>query len=142
MVGQQSIFLLEASKSSIVGKRFDRHNGSNNDHLIRYVRFKKQGFEEPLRNELNLKDTLRINIVVTGADVEADTVVIWFRNNNDTFDVGLKFPDESAAFKMRALEQVCLIEKYQQDMLLKEGRELSEQEAAIEWISKFSKDYP
>ena len=40
------------------------------------------------------------------------------------------------------IEQVCHIEHYRKEVMLREGRELSAQEAAREWISKYAGDFP
>jgi hypothetical protein len=40
------------------------------------------------------------------------------------------------------VEQVCHIEQYKADVLKKEGRELTGEEAAKEWILKYAKDFP
>jgi hypothetical protein len=46
--------------------------------------------------------------------------------------------------KMKPLlvEQVCHIEQYKKEVFLKEGRLLSGDEAAAEWIEKFANQFP
>ena len=45
------------------------------------------------------------------------------------------------AFKTRMLAQVLQIRKYK-EVLEKQGRKLSIDEAAIEWISRYAADFP
>lgn len=75
---------------------------------------------------------------------EADAQVKWCRASSveDDFDVGVSFSNESEAFSARMVEQVCYIETYKKTILEKEGRYLSSDEAAAEWISKFAGDFP
>ncbi len=40
------------------------------------------------------------------------------------------------------IEQVCYIEQYRKEVLKKEGRKLSGEEAAMEWVEKYAKDSP
>jgi hypothetical protein len=40
------------------------------------------------------------------------------------------------------VEQVCHIESYKQQILKSEGRKLSPEEAAVEWVSKFAANFP
>lgn len=49
--------------------------------------------------------------------------------------------DTNNAFKARMVEQVCQIKKYHQT-LEQQGRVLSIEEAAMEWISRYAADFP
>jgi hypothetical protein len=40
------------------------------------------------------------------------------------------------------VEQICHIEQYKADVLLSEGRRLNGEQAALEWIEKFARDFP
>ena len=40
------------------------------------------------------------------------------------------------------VEQICHIEQYRREVLKKEGRRLSSEEAASEWIVKYASDFP
>ncbi|MCW9053285.1 MAG: hypothetical protein OQJ91_13375 [Motiliproteus sp.] len=61
---------------------------------------------------------------------------------SDDYELGLVFLDQQQAFQMRMLEQVCHITCYQQWIYEKEGRRLSREQAATEWISKFASHFP
>ena len=43
---------------------------------------------------------------------------------------------------MRMVEQVCHIEHWKKEIREKEGRELTGEQAAMEWIKKYAKDFP
>jgi len=69
-------------------------------------------------------------------------MVVWCQQTNSHYDVGVRFMAKESNFRIRMVEQVCYIEKYKQDLVEKEGRELSSEEAALEWIRKFARDFP
>lgn len=68
--------------------------------------------------------------------------VVWCQQKNGDFIVGVRFMDERTNFKLRMVEQVCHIEKYKEQMLKEEGRILTSEEAAVEWIEKYAADFP
>ena len=84
--------------------------------------------------------TLRIPTV--DPPFEGEGRVVWCRPDNGRFMVGVQFLDEETAFRSRMVEQVCSIEKYRRDVLQTEGRVLSSQEAAAEWVTRFADRFP
>lgn len=43
---------------------------------------------------------------------------------------------------MRLIEQACYIEEYRKEVFSQQGRQLSEEEAAKEWIDKYAGIFP
>lgn len=68
--------------------------------------------------------------------------VAWCRRVNHNYIVGIEFPNADDAFRMRMVEQICHIESYRRDVCEKEGRELSAEAAAEEWISRYASSFP
>lgn len=68
--------------------------------------------------------------------------VIWCKPDNSHFELGVAFGTEADAFKTRMVEQICYIQKYKTDVLQRDGRALSDHEAAIEWVEQFAHDFP
>jgi hypothetical protein len=56
-------------------------------------------------------------------------------------DVGVQFENDNEHYAMRMIEQACHIEHYR-GLVKKAGRELSEHEAAAEWIAQFASCFP
>ena len=86
-------------------------------------------------------ERVRIRIPVGTPGFEAEGRVAWCRPHDGGYRVGVEFVGESEAFRARAVEQVCHIERYHRK-LLAEGRNATEEEAAVEWISKFAGRFP
>ena len=68
--------------------------------------------------------------------------VVWCKEQGSGYLVGIGFSDLATAFAVRMVEQVCHIEKYREKVLAEEGRQLSSEEAALEWIGKHAADFP
>ncbi len=83
---------------------------------------------------------LSIKIPYVQPPFEALCVVCWQREKGNKFEVGVRFIDENSLFRARMVEQVCYIENYRRKAI-EEGRSLSQEEAAIEWIGKFAADF-
>jgi hypothetical protein len=62
--------------------------------------------------------------------------------SDDDYLLGITFHSKSEAFRMRMVEQICHIEVYRKAMYANQGRCLSHEEAAAEWIARYSKDFP
>lgn len=62
--------------------------------------------------------------------------VAWCNNCGEAFELGVEFLDYDDAFRARMVEQICYIERYKKDVAMLEGRMLSTEEAASEWIHK------
>ena len=58
------------------------------------------------------------------------------------FELGVTFLDAEAAFLARMVEQVCHIEDYRRSVSRTEGRELSTEQAAAEWIERYAAEFP
>lgn len=112
-------------------------------------------FREPLRNisigglcfrsacvfEPDASITVKIDLVRPVFRGQAR--VVWCHRSDDQhYDVGVQFRDPKTGARARIVEQICHIEQYKQDVLEGEGRHLSGEEAAIEWIHKYADDFP
>jgi Tfp pilus assembly protein PilZ len=84
-----------------------------------------------------------IAIPIRKPELHIRGIVVWCTDKEDgTFDVGVQFKDAEAKFRMRMVEQVCHIEHFKKEVLRTEGRTLTSEQAAMEWIRRFAKDFP
>ena len=67
--------------------------------------------------------------------------MVWCHTKGSSHEIGVQFLNNEAVYGIRMVEQVCHIEQYRKDMKKKYGRNLSTQEAALEWITKYAEDY-
>ncbi|MDH5408095.1 MAG: PilZ domain-containing protein [Gammaproteobacteria bacterium] len=85
---------------------------------------------------------IHIRIDTVKPPFEADGVVVWCQPSGQRFLIGIEFTHKEDVFLARMVEQVCHIEQYRKEVLLNEGRELTSQEAAREWIHKYAEIFP
>lgn len=86
--------------------------------------------------------SISIQIPLTQPVFQGQGRVSWCRPSNGHYEVGVEFLDENTQFRAKMIEQVCYIEHYKREVRENEGRRLSSEEAAIEWIRKYAKDFP
>ena len=91
---------------------------------------------------IDLTSRVRIKISITKPIFEAIGVVAWCQSVDGHYDIGIQFTDTQTEFKIRMVEQICHIEEYREHVQKKEGRKLSGEEAAREWIEKYAGDFP
>jgi Tfp pilus assembly protein PilZ len=94
-------------------------------------------------SEVNLGALLVIQIPAVDPQVNLKGVVVWCAPcENHQFEVGVRFVDENNHFRMRMVEQICHIEVFKKEVLETEGRVISGEEAALEWISRYAPNFP
>jgi len=85
--------------------------------------------------------TIRIKIPLVSPVFQAVGKVTWCHPMNGTFEIGIQFRDEDDSFRARRIEQICHIEQYKQTALDNEGRQLSGEQAAVEWIQQYAANF-
>ncbi|MBN1981786.1 MAG: PilZ domain-containing protein [Chitinivibrionales bacterium] len=84
--------------------------------------------------------SIQVPIIQTVPHISA--IVIWCKKRDEIYHVGVKFLDPDSEFKIRMVEQLCYIEQFKQQVFETEGRNLSGEEAAMEWIKKYANSFP
>ncbi|WP_148864427.1 PilZ domain-containing protein [Marinobacter fonticola] len=83
--------------------------------------------------------TLVINCCPNSLKVRGQ--VVWCEARDGGYEVGIAFYTPAEAYQVRMVEQICQIEQYRQDVWRKEGRHLTQDEAAQEWISRYADQF-
>lgn len=84
---------------------------------------------------------VEFDIPVTSPDYHGRGVIVWRREQSPaSYEVGVRFTSDDEFFRTRMVEQVCQIEDYRQRLALK-GRQLTSEEAAMEWIERYSANF-
>ncbi|MCL4801280.1 MAG: PilZ domain-containing protein [Burkholderiales bacterium] len=97
-------------------------------------------FRSPQRLEPGTVVEIEIPFVLPGFRTAAR--VVWCNPCGEAFELGVEFLDAEDAFRARMVEQVCHIEEYRRAVARDEGRELSTEEAAGEWIARYASQFP
>lgn len=83
-----------------------------------------------------------LTIPVFGEQYRVEGRVAWCRPASAQFEIGVSFFSAQDAFCVRMVEQLCYIEDYRQQVAREEGRRLSSEQAALEWIERFADQFP
>lgn len=92
--------------------------------------------------ELSTGLVIRVKIPLVQPIFQAVGRVTWCHPEANQYEIGVEFLDENDTFRARMVEQICHIEQYKHEVLEKEGRNLNGEEAAIEWIQKYAREFP
>lgn len=85
---------------------------------------------------------IQMNIDVVEPGFEAEGLVTHCDAEGDHFIIGIEFTSCDDLFIARMVEQICHIEHYKREVAQREGRQLSGQQAAKEWIAKYAASFP
>src|SRR5690606_25742895 len=85
-------------------------------------------------DEIGLGSTIDIRIEHVSPAFEARAKVVWTREEGDAWCIGVQFLDANDAYRARMVEQICTIDRYMKQVQEEEGRALTRDEAAREWI--------
>ena len=91
---------------------------------------------------IELGTLIRVRIGYVEPAFEAPCSVSWCRSHEDDYLIGVKFLDAQDGYRARLVEQICHIEHYKKQVFEREGRVLSGEQAAREWIIKYAQDFP
>ncbi len=86
--------------------------------------------------------TIQLKIDSVNPVFEAEGLVTHCHVEEGKYVIGIEFIRRDDMFVARMVEQVCHIEHYKREMAQQEGRELSGEEAAREWIEKYAANFP
>lgn len=94
------------------------------------------------QHEVDPGSVIAVRIPVVRPVFSTAARVVWCRAGQAGYELGVEFLDPEDAFRVRMVEQVCHIEKYRQAVLRDEGRPITSEEAAMEWIEKHAAEFP
>ena len=85
---------------------------------------------------------IHIQIPIVDPVFEVDGIVAWCHHHGAVFEVGVRFEGIEDRYGVRMVEQVCHIEHYRHEVRAREGRSMTSEEAALEWIQKYADRFP
>ncbi len=97
-------------------------------------------FDCPMALDIGSVVDIRIRSVKPQFNVKG--IVQWCHPKGECYEAGVQFVDKEDAFRVRMVEQICHIEHYKKHIRKTEGRRLSGESAAFEWIEKHGAEFP
>ena len=91
------------------------------------------------RTKVEPGNSIHLGIPLHLKQFEVKATVMWCMDMDSHYELGVKVELDSPETNARNFEILCDIEHYRQQVLEKEGRELSSIAAISEWFDKFGK---
>lgn len=82
--------------------------------------------------------SIHIKIPLGGHLFDVDGRVVWCHKTDHRYEVGVRFDDPQSEHRAQMIDQLCHIERYRWKVQDEEGRQLTSEEAAVEWISRYA----
>lgn len=92
-------------------------------------------------DRLDIHETIQVRFPVLDENTSIDGRVVWCNKTERGYEVGLEFNDPEEVERLKMIEQICQIENFRKDAEQRQGRKLSSEQAAREWISKYAGDF-
>jgi hypothetical protein len=107
---------------------------------LKDISFSGLAFESD--HEVSEGELLKVSIPMVSPTFEIRARVVWCRSIAGRFDIGLQFMEPEKIYRARMVEQICHIEHYRHEVLEREGRKMTGEQAALEWIQKYADEFP
>ena len=117
----------------------DRALGAGQEHLHDIGH---GGLSFSSSRELTVGAPIIIRISHLRPAFEVEGRVAWCRKEGGGYAVGVSFLQAGDRFRVRMVEQICHIEHYKSAVLEAEGRLISGEQAACEWIDRYAGSFP
>lgn len=85
---------------------------------------------------------LTLTIDTVNPPFSAEGVVTHCHQREAHYVIGVEFTNRDDLFVARMVEQICHIEHYKREVALREGRQVSGEQAAHEWIERYASQFP
>ncbi len=115
---------------------------SENTHSHQAVNISQGGISFISKKAIQTGKLVSIRVPAISAIFKFEGQVAWCQKDGNSFTIGIQFYDIEQSFTARMIEQICHIESYRKDILKKEKRQLSSDEAAEEWIALYADTFP
>lgn len=87
---------------------------------------------------IDINESIKVRCPILNNDAQLSGKVIWCEKSRHGYEIGLEFDDPAQIERMRIIDQIIDIEKFRNQVAKQEGRRLSSEQAAREWISQYT----
>ncbi len=92
-------------------------------------------------DRLDVNESIKVRFPVLNREETLDGRVVWCNKTARGYEVGLEFDDPERVERLRMVDQICQIEHFREEVEQRDGRKMSSEEAAREWISKYAGEF-
>lgn len=98
------------------------------------------GFACTVDEPLAIGASVQLRVPMIWPEYRGCGTVKWCRAEKNAFEVGIEFCAQDL-FKAKMVEQLSQIEHYRNQLWIEEGRIVDGEQAAVEWIARYAKDF-
>ena len=92
-------------------------------------------------DRIDISEHIEVRFPVLREDTVLDGKVVWCEKTQRGYEVGLEFGDPEEIDRLKVIEHICHIENYRKEIETREGRKISSEQAAHEWVSRFAGNF-
>lgn len=92
-------------------------------------------------DRLEIDAAIKVRMPVLDQDSQLDGKVVWCNKTRNGYEIGLEFDDPAQVERLKMIDQIREIENFRRDQELRDGRKLSSEEAAREWVRQFAGEF-
>jgi hypothetical protein len=92
-------------------------------------------------DRLDVDESIHVRFPVLEQENSLEGKVVWCNKTQKGYEVGLEFIEAAQVERMKMIDQICQIEGFRQGLEQSEGRKLSSEQAAQEWIKRYAGEF-
>ncbi len=85
-------------------------------------------------DRLDINESIDVRFPLLNQETSLEGKVVWCNRTAKGYEVGLQFADTTEVERLKTIDQICQIESFRKNQEQQEGRSLSSEQAACEWV--------
>lgn len=92
-------------------------------------------------DRLDVDESIQVRVPLLNQESSIAGRVVWCEKSERGYEVGLEFDNPDEVERLKMIDQICQIEQFRQQVEQQDGRDLSSEEAAREWIRRYAGEF-
>ena len=92
-------------------------------------------------DRFDLGQSIRVRFPILNKRTALSCKVIWCQKTSRGYEIGLEFEDAEEIQRMKMIDQISDIENYRRRREAREGRKITSEQAAREWVKQYAGDF-
>ncbi len=92
-------------------------------------------------DRLDVDESIQVRVPLLNQESSLAGRVVWCEKSERGYEVGLEFDNPDEVERLKMIDQICQIEQFRQQVGQQDGRDLSSEEAAREWIRRYAGEF-
>jgi len=92
-------------------------------------------------DRFDIGQTIRVRFPILNKRTALSCKVIWCQKTGRGYETGLEFEDPEETQRMKMIDQISDIENYRRRLENQEGRKITSEQAAREWVEQYAGEF-